>query len=94
MHDVATQAVRLAKSLIARGCTVTKFRVSPFGSCYVSVRLHRFKFCVRVADHHGRSPSSNGHLYYLRVDDPSKSTPEPLGSFVRRLYTQETTQDA
>lgn len=86
---VATKAVRLAKSLAARGCTVVKFRVSSFGSCYIAARLSGVKFCIRVADHYGRTAAPNGNLYYVRVDDPAKGTRIPLGEFVTRLCVSD-----
>jgi len=81
---VPTKSIRLAKSLIARGCEITKMKFSSTGSCYLSARLLTAKFTIRISDHYGRTPAPNRNLYYVRVDDPAKGTSEPIGSFIRR----------
>lgn len=82
---VAAEAVRIAKRLAVRGCQVTKFRVSPYGSCYVVAKVMGVKFCVRVADHFRSIPSRPGNLFHVRVDQPGRGTPIPLGVWVDRV---------
>lgn len=85
-HEViATEAVRLAKHLVSLGCRIreiSRTRNSP--SIYIDAIIANQKFVVRVSDHY-RKPISRRPAYFVRLDDPTCSTAEPLAHFVRRL---------